>query len=303
MVIIMFFNASKIIEAVKEKNRIPRILVLLVGTFILGLAYNMYLKANNLVTGGVSGLSIICQKFFGLDASIFIYIFTFIILIISFFTLGTKEGLKGSLGAILYPVMVSVTSPLANYLNAHYVLDNLLIEVLVASLLMGFASGIIYKVGYSTGGNDTIVQIINKYAKIPMGKATFISNVVIILLGGAIFGINNVVYAIIIVAIESMVVDKILLGISDSKQFFIHTKELSKVRELIIEKLNTGVTVIETTGGFTHKKNKMLMCVVATKDYYLFKEAVLEIDPEAFFVINDCYEVSGGVKRSTTPFI
>ncbi len=303
MVIIMFFNAGKIIEAVKAKNRIPRIMVLIIGTFLLGLAYNMYLKTNNLVTGGVTGLSIICQRLLGLDASFFIYLFTFIILAISFFTLGTKESLKSSLGAILYPIMVSITSPLATYLTSHYVLDNIIIEVLVASLIMGFASGIIYKVGYSTGGNDTIVQIINKYAKIPMGKAIFISNLIIILFGGAIFGINNVVYAIIIVYIESTVVDKILLGISQSKQFFIHTKELSKVRELIIEKLNTGVTVIETTGGFTHKKNKMLMCVVATKDYYLFKEAVLEIDPEAFFVINDCYEVSGGVKRDPLTFI
>ena len=100
-----------------------------------------------------------------------------------------------------------------------------------------------------------------------------------------------------------MVIDKILLGISDSKQFFIHTKELNKVKELLIEKLNTGATVIETTGGFTHKKKKMLMCVVATRDYYLFKEAVLEIDPEAFFVINDCYEVTGGVRRDSLPFV
>ncbi len=299
----MFFNANKIIEIVKEKNRIPRILVLIFGTFLLGLAYNMYLKTNNLVTGGVTGLSIILQRLLNIDANFFIYILTFGILIVSFFTLGTKETLKSSLGAILYPFMVSITSPLCDFLHDKFILDSMFVEVLVASLILGFASGIIYKVGYSTGGNDTIVQIINKYAKIPMGKAIFITNLIIILLGGAIFGINNVVYAIIIVYIESTVVDKILLGISESKQFFIHTKELSKVRELIIDKLNTGVTVIETTGGFTHKKNKMLMCVVATKDYYLFKEAVLEIDPEAFFVINDCYEVSGGVKRDPLIFI
>lgn len=299
----MFFNTNKIIEIVREKNRISRILVLIIGTFLLALAYNMFLKTDNIVVGGITGLSILFQRVFKIDSSFFLYAFTIIILVLSLFTLGVKETVKGSFGAVLYPVMVSVTAPLSLYLHQHYVLDNFLIEILVVGLILGFGSGIIYKVGYSTGGNDTIVQIINKYAKIPIGKAVFVSNLVIILLGGAFFGINNVVYAIIIVYIEGMVVDKILLGISDSKQFFIHTKELSKVRELIIEKLNTGVTVIETTGGFTHKKNKMLMCVVATKDYYLFKEAVLEIDPEAFFVINDCYEVSGGVKRSQLPFV
>ena len=68
----MFFNANKIIEIVKEKNRIPRILVLIFGTFLLGLAYNMYLKTNNLVTGGVTGLSIILQRLLNIDANFFV---------------------------------------------------------------------------------------------------------------------------------------------------------------------------------------------------------------------------------------
>lgn len=299
----MFFNLNKIIESVKAKNRILRLFILFIGVFLLALAYNMYLKPNNLVTGGISGLSIICQNIFHIDASIFIYIFSGILILISFIALGAKETSKQLLGALLYPIMITFTTPLAIYLNNHLVLDSILLEVLLASLIIGFAGGIIYKVGYSSGGSDIIVLIINKYAKIPIGKATFISNLLIILLGGAIFGINNVIYAIIIIYLNSTIVDRILLGISNSKQFFIHTQEINKVRELIIDKLKAGVTVIETTGGFSKRKDKMLMCVIPTRDYYLFKEAVLEIDPKAFFVINDCYEVAGGVRRTNLPFI
>lgn len=299
----MFFNLNKIVEKVSEKNRILRMSILGIGTFLLALAYNMYLKPFNIVTGGVSGLSIICQQLFKIDANIFIYLFNGILIIISFFALGKKETSRQLLGAILYPLMISFALPLANYLNSILIIDNFLIELLLASLIIGFAGGIIYKVGYSSGGNDIVVLIINKYLKVPIGKSTFITNLIIILLGGALFGINNVLYAIIIVYLNGALVDKILIGISNSKQFFIHTKEINKVKELIIEKLGTGVTVLETTGGFSRRKRKMLMCVVSTKDYYLFKEAVLEIDPNAFFVINDCYEVAGGVKRSNLPFI
>lgn len=299
----MFFNLNKIVDSVKSKNRILRLSILGIGIFLLALAYNMYLKPFNIVTGGVSGLSIICQQLFSIDASIFIYLFNGILIVISFFALGLKETSRQLLGTILYPIMVTFTLPLANYLNRVLIIDNFLIELLLASLIIGFAGGIIYKVGYSSGGNDIVVLIINKYFKVPIGKASFVTNLVIILLGGAIFGINNVLYATIIVYLNGALVDKILIGISNSKQFFIHTKEINKVRELIIEKLGTGVTVLETTGGYTRRKKKMLMCVVATKDYYLFKEAVLEIDPDAFFVINDCYEVSGGVKRSSLPFL
>lgn len=299
----MFFNLNNIIKKAKEKNRILRLAILGIGTFLLALAYNMYLKPYNIVTGGVSGLSIILQKIFSIDASIFIYLLNGILIVISLFTLGKKETSRQLLGTILYPLMITFTVPLANYLNTILIIDNFLIEILLASLIIGFAGGIIYKVGYSSGGNDIVVLIINKYFKIPIGKTTFITNLIIILLGGAIFGINNVLYAIIIVYLNGALVDKILIGISNSKQFFIYTKEINKVRELIIEKLHTGVTVLETTGGFSKRKRKMLMCVIATRDYYLFKEAVLEIDPDAFFVINDCYEVAGGVKRSNLPFI
>lgn len=299
----MFFNLNKVIEKVKEKNRILRLSMLGIGVFLLALAYNMFLEPNNLVTGGISGLAIICQKIFSINASFFIYIFSIILIIISYFTLGLKETSKQILGAILYPLMVSFTYPLAKLLNNYFALDSFLLEVLLASLVIGFAGGIIYKAGYSSGGNDIIVMIMNKYAKMPIGKCNFISNVIIVLLGGAIFGINNVIYAVLIIYLNSAVVDKILLGISNSKQFFIHTNEINKVKELIIKKLNTGVTELETTGGYSKRRKKMLMCVVATRDYYMFKQAVLEIDPDAFFVINDCYEVTGGVKRPTLPFI
>ena len=299
----MFFNVNKIFEQVKNKNRILRLTVLALSTFLLALVYNMFLKPHNIVTGGITGLSIICQKLFTIDANIFIYIFSGLLILLSFCVLGLKETSKHLLGAILYPLMISFTVPLAIMLSGSIVVDNFLIELIIIGLIVGLSSGMIYKVGYSSGGGDIIVLIINKYAKIQIGKANLISNVIVVLLGAAIFGINNVIYAIIILFISSSLVDKILLGISNSKQFFIYTKEVSKVKELIIKELGTGVTILEATGGYTKHKHKMLMCVVSNHDYYLFKESVLEIDPDAFFVINDCYEVAGGVKRTNLPFI
>ena len=89
-----------------------------------------------------------------------------------------------------------------------------------------------------------------------------------------------------------------MIGISNSKLFFIYTKETEKVRTFILEDLKSGVTLLETKGGFREEKGLLLMCVVNTNDYYYFKESVLAIDPEAFFVINDCYEVRGGVRKN-----
>jgi len=292
------FSTVKIKELVYQKNYIRRFLILLIGVTILALNYNLFLVPNNLVIGGTSGLAIIFQKIFNLDPSIFLYIASIVLLIISFIFLGKQETTTTIIGSLLYPLMVSSTVPLANFLKEYLTFDSFIIVILIAGLLNGFANGIIYKSGFTTGGSDILMKIINKYAKIPEGKSVLYTNLVIIILGGFVFGINKMIYAIIILFINSTLVDRILIGISNSKLFFIYTEKTQEVKDFIIHELKSGVTLLDTKGGFREKSGKLLLCVVPTKDYYYFKESVLTIDSKAFFIINDCYEVHGGVHRN-----
>ena len=88
--------------------------------------------------------------------------------------------------------------------------------------------------------------------------------------------------------------DKVLLGISDSKAFYIIAEEEEKIREYVLKELGHGVTIFDTKGGFMKEKQKLLFCVIPTKEYYRLKMGIHEIDPKAFFVATDAYEVSGG---------
>ena len=135
------------------------------------------------------------------------------------------------------------------------------------------------------------------------GQGVLIINSLIILTGAFVFGLESAVYAIIIIVIGSTLVDKILIGISDSKKFMIYTREAKEVRHLIEDDFKTGFTIFPTVGGYSHIKGAMIMCVISNRDVNLFKEKLLEIDPAAFFVISDCYQVQGGIKRSNLPFM
>lgn len=297
-----FIDLNKIKDFVYWKNFLSRFITLLFGVTLLALNYNLFLVPNSLVIGGTSGLAIIFQEIFGLDPQIFLYIASVVLIIVSFIFLGKDETTKTILGSFLYPFMVSLTAPIATYLKTYLTFDSFLVIVLIAGLLSGLSNGIIYKTGFTTGGSDILMKIINKYARIPEGKSVLYTNILIILAGGFVFGINKMIYAIIILFISSSLVDRILIGISNSKLFFIYTKETEKVKDFILKDLKSGVTMLDTKGGYRSKKGYLLMCVVPTSDYYYFKESVLAIDPDAFFVINDCYEVHGGVKRSNLPF-
>ena len=273
------------------------------GTFCLALCYNLFFVPNNIVVGGTSGLAIILEDTIGINSQAFIYATSIILLIVSYIFLGKEETERTVIGSLLYPIFITFTEPVAKVLLGFLTFQEILVTVVLAAILYGFSSGIIYKYGYTTGGSDVIMRLFCKYFHMSEGASSISFNIVIILLGALTFGFDMGVYAIIILVVSSIIVDKIIIGISSSKKFMIYTRESRKVKKLIEEEFMTGFTIFPTVGGYSHIRGAMIMCVITNRDVNLFKSRILEIDPTAFFVISDCYEVRGGVKRSNLPFI
>lgn len=273
------------------------------GTFLLALCYNLFFVPNNIVVGGMSGLAIIIEELIGMNSQVFIYSSSIILLIVSYIFLGKSKTKRTVIGSLIYPIFVTFTTPIAKFLLLYLTFEEILVTVVLAALLYGFSSGLIYKFGYTTGGSDVIMQLLCKYFHFSVGKSSLVFNILIILLGAFTFGVDKGVYATIILVISSIVVDKMIIGISDSKKFMIYTRESRKVKKLIEKEFMTGYTIFPTIGGYSHIRGAMIMCVISNRDVNYFKDKILEIDSTAFFVISDCYEVRGGVKRSNLPFI
>lgn len=296
-------DINKIKEIIFKRDFYKRFAVVLFGVFLLAIDYNLFLLPNHFVIGGTTGLSIVVEDLFGWNPQVFLYITTALLILVSFLFLGVKKTSISIVGSIMYPFFITLTQPLSEMLKPYVAFDNVVLLIIVAGSLYGFAYGIIYRMGFDTGGSDIMIRIVNKYFHMSEGKCSMYVQGTIILIGGLVFGINQMIYAILILVIYTSLMDKIIIGISDSKLFFVHTKHRGEVQHFILEDLHAGVTILETQGGYTKEKTSILMCVVPNKDYYLFKEMILQIDPDAFFIINDCYEVQGGVKRRNLPFI
>jgi len=273
------------------------------GVFLLAVNYNLFLLPNNLVVGGMSGLAIVFQQWFNWNATAFIYLSSIVLLLISYVFLGKETTANTVIGSLLYPLMISITSPICNCILDNVQLSDYLLIIILAGLTFGTANGIIYKMGYTTGGGDVIMQLLSKYLKITNGRANFMYSFVIIMLSGFTFGIQAMIYAIIILSIANILVDKIIVGISNSKVFFICTDKIKEIKALIVEEFASGFTILPSKSSFDNKKKEVLMVVVPNRGYHAFKNRILEIDPKAFFIINDCYEVEGGKRKSNLPFL
>ncbi len=285
-------NSQEILKKVYQKSRIKRYVGLVAGILLISIAFNLFLLPNNIVFGGVSGISIITKRLFGWSPSLVIMISSLFLLVVSFIVLGKKQTMGSILGSILFPIFVEITANIGQLIH----FDNLemLLCAIFGGILYGAGAGLVFKCGFTTGGTDIINQIISKYAKISMGNAMLMSDGLIVLSGVTVFGINKLMYAIIVVYLIGIMTDKVLLGISDSKAFYIVTEKETEIKDYILNQLGHGVTVFNAKGGYSMEPRQVLLCVVPTSEYFRLKEGIHAIDEHAFFVITDAYEVFGG---------
>lgn len=277
---------------VKRQPLVKRILEFVLGCFVVALSYNLFIAPNGIVPGGVGGIAIIINKLTGIENAIIIFILNIFLLLLSLILLGKEKTRASILGSILFPIMVKITE----YLNVWLQIDtsNVLLSSLSGAILFGLGAGLIFRAGFTTGGTDIINQIISKYFKITLGKSMLLSDGLIVISSVFIFGIQHMLYSMLALYIISLISDRVVLGISDSKMFLIVTDKDEEVKEYILEKLNHGVTIFKGKGGYKRENENVLMAVLPTKEFALLREGINKIDENVFYIITDTYEVFGG---------
>ncbi len=275
-------------------KKIKIYLELTVGLFLAAVVFNLFFFPMKIVVGGNSGIAIIVEHLFNVDPSMVILIYALITLMIGFFVLGYEVVRNSIYGALIFPLFINLTSGINEFIIIDY--DNALALFIIGAVIIGVALGLVYKTGYTLGGTDIIKLVIRKYFGYTIGKASLVVNGVIVIIGGIIFGWTNAMYALLILYISAVVIDKVLLGIAQNKAFYIVTKKDEELKKHIINDLNRGVSVIKAKNNNTNETKKVLMCIIPKKEYYLLKEIIKKTDKEAFYSVVDAYEVSGGYK-------
>lgn len=282
---------NKIMDNIKKKNKFKNYLMLLSGCLIVAFAFNLFFLRYNIVCFGVSGISIVLAKF-GVNPSVFIMGANIFLIIISYFFLGVDNVKNQIVGALVYPVFVSLTLHITNLIDFGNI--EFIIIAVMGGILAGIGYGLIYKSGFSTGGTDVLGALICKYSKISMGNAMMFVNIAIIAMGKVVFSWKIVMYAIVVAYLISVATDKILLGISNSKAFYIVVPKDkdSLVRDFLSSIEGVGSTIIDASGGYSNDRQTLILAVAPTKMYFLIKEGLREIDKDIFYLVCDSYEVS-----------
>lgn len=282
---------NNILANIDKKNRLSRYIMLLSGCLIVAFAFNLFFLRYDIVCFGVSGISIVLANF-GVNPSMFILLANIFLMIISYFFLGVEDVKNQLVGALIYPIFVELTLKITNLIDFGDI--EFIVIAIMGGVLAGIGYGLIYKSGFSTGGTDVLGSLICKYSKISMGNAMMFVNVAIIVLGKIVFSWKIVMYAIVVAYLISIVTDRILLGISNSKAFYIVVDKNKDdlVRDFLTSLPGVGSTIIDASGGYSNDKQTLILAVAPTKMYFVIKEGLREIDKNIFYLVCDSYEVS-----------
>lgn len=289
-----YFRKKKIdtiVDTVKKKNIGKRYLMLILGCLIVAFSFNLFFLRYDIVCFGVSGISIVFNEF-GVNPSLFILISNIVLMIIAFFVLGYENMKNQLVGALSYPIFVSLTEMITRHIDLGN--TEMVVIAILGGVFAGIGYGLIYKSNFSTGGTDVIIGIICKYFKISMGNASLIVNGIIVLIGKIVFSWDIVLYAILVSYLISVFTDKVLLGISKCKAFYIVTdkKNDELIRKFLLSIDGVGTTVIDAEGGYSNNEETLLLAVVPSRSYFIVKDGLKEIDKNMFFLVCDSYEVS-----------
>ena len=283
---------NKILMKINSQNKYYRMFLLFVSLLLSAVIYNMFMLPLNIMLGGTSGIAQVTKHVFNIDPAFMVLILSLICTAISILLLDFDKTASTLVTTFLYPFLVKITEPLATLVPVQQ--NDMFIVVVLSGVVLGIANGLMYKSGYSNGGLTVITQSLDKYYKISVAKSGFFINGAVILTGMFFFGATSTLYAVLCLYIRSIITDKVILGISSNKAFYIITSEEEKVKDFVIDDLGHNATIFDVKGAFLEKKRHVILTVVPTREYFKVTEGIKSIDEDAFFVVTDSYQVVGG---------
>lgn len=263
------------------------ILLVLVGSFVVAISFNLFLVPNGIASGGVSGISILVQRTFGIEPAITQWAINIPLFVVGTILLGKKFGMKTALGSVVLPLFVLLTSDWTP------MTDNLLLAAIYGGIGVGLGIGIVFRAGGSTGGLDLAAQILHRYTGLPLSLALACFDGAVIITAGFVISPEISLYALIGLFATSKTVDFVQSGLQLSKVAFIISDEADAVADAILKDLDRGLTKLDGEGGFTGEGRTVLMVVVSQNEVASLKQLVKAIDGNAFVIISNTAEVLG----------
>lgn len=268
-------------------SQLKNIIFLTVGAMITAFALESFLVPNNIIDGGVIGISMIVSHITKWNLGLLILILNTPFIIMAFKKMGGKFVVQTAFANIILAVFL-------NIFHHYKITHDLLLATVFGGIILGLGVGIILKHEGSLDGTEMLSLVVSKKLGVSVGEFIMGINVFIYLAAGKVFSWESAMYSIMTYFIASKVIDTVMEGFNSSKSVRIISDNASAIGEQLIERLDISVTYLQGIGGYTGQDKDLIYCVISRLELPKMIDIIKEIDPKAFVSVVDVHEVYGG---------
>ena len=272
----------------KAKDWIKKYFLLLLGSLIYTTGLEIFLVPNNIIDGGVVGISIMASYLTGAPFGVFM-----ILLNLPFLYMGYKQiGKSFAISTVVSIVAISVLSVFFEPIPS--ITGDYFLAAIFGGIITGAGVGLIIRHGGSLDGTEIVAIIVDKKTTFSVGEVVMFFNLFILGAAGFVFGWDKAMYSLVAYFVISKMIDIVIKGLDESYAVMIVSDENEEIADALMHRLGRGVTFLHGQGAYTGDAKKVLYCVVTRLEVGKLKDIALEKDETAFVTINPVHDIVGG---------
>jgi uncharacterized membrane-anchored protein YitT (DUF2179 family) len=265
-----------------------RIIFIIVGATLVGVALEIFLINNSIIDGGVTGISIMASHLSSVPIGIFLFVLNLPFLILGYKTIGKTFALSTLLGVIVLSITTTLLHPVEAFT------DNTFLAAVFGGIFLGVGTGIVIRSGGSLDGTEIVAILLNRKSPFSVGETVMFINFFILGSAGFVYSWDRAMFSLIAYYIAFKVIDLTLEGFDESKSCWIISDQNKAIGEAIVARLGRGVTFLHGEGGYSGDQKKVIFCVINRLEEAKLKSIVNELDPVAFLAVGNIHDVKGG---------
>ena len=267
---------------------IKKYLVLIIGSLIYSAGLEIFLVPNNIIDGGIVGISIMASYLTGIPFGVYM-----LVLNLPFLYLGYKQiGKTFAISTIISIIALSIFSEFLEPVPR--ITEDYFLAAIFGGIIAGAGVGLVIRQGGSLDGTEITAIILDRKTSFSVGEVVMFFNLFILGAAGFVFGWDKAMYSLVAYFIISKMIDVVLKGLDESYAVMIVSDEYEEIADALMHRLGRGVTYLHGQGAYTGDDKQVLYCVVTRLEVVKLKEIALEKDETAFVTINPVHDIVGG---------
>jgi uncharacterized membrane-anchored protein YitT (DUF2179 family) len=275
-------------QQLSKAKIIKRATAIFIGAVLMAVGLEIFLVPNNVIDGGITGISIMLSHITGFRLGIFIFLLN-----LPFFFMGYKQiGKTFAISTLFGITVLSIFTTLFHPVPAFT--EDILLATIFGGMILGMGVGLVIRYGGALDGTEILAILMNKKLPFSVGEIIMFFNIFILGAAGFVFAWDRAMYSILAYVIAFKTIDVVIKGLDETKSAWIISDNAKTIGEAILNRLGRGVTYLSGEGAFSGDDKKVIFCVITRLEEAKLKEIVEENDSNAFLAIADMAEVRGG---------